>query len=89
MSTANTAQFDQADEQALADLVERFARTEIAPFVTQWDAAGEFPRALYQRAGQLGLLGMGYPEQFGARRPTSACAMSCHWAWRDTVPVAA
>ena len=65
MSTANTAQLDQADEQALADLVERFAKTEIAPFVTQWDAAGEFPRALYQRAGQLGLLGMGYPEQFG------------------------
>ena len=65
MSTTNTAQLDLADEQALADLVERFAKTEIAPLVTQWDAAGEFPRALYQRAGQLGLLGLGYPERFG------------------------
>ena len=50
---------------ALADLVERFARTEIAPNVTAWDAAGEFPRALYRRAAELGLLGMGYPEEFG------------------------
>ena len=50
---------------ALADLVERFARSEIAPHVSAWDAAGEFPRALYRRAAELGLLGLGYPEAFG------------------------
>ncbi|WHZ10731.1 MAG: Acyl-CoA dehydrogenase [Burkholderiaceae bacterium] len=50
---------------ALADMVERFARTEIAPHVTAWDAAGEFPRALYRRAAELGLLGLGYPEELG------------------------
>ena len=50
---------------ALADLVERFAHREIAPHVTEWDAAGEFPRALYRRAAELGLLGLGYPEEFG------------------------
>ena len=60
-----TSSFDAADEQALADLVERFAKDEIAPFVTEWDAAGEFPRALYKRAAELGLLGLGYPEEFG------------------------
>ncbi len=60
-----TGSFDAADEEALADLVERFAKDEIAPFVTQWDAAGEFPRALYKRAAELGLLGLGYPEEFG------------------------
>jgi len=49
----------------LAATVERFARTEIAPHVTAWDAAGEFPRALYRRAAALGLLGLGYPEEFG------------------------
>ena len=31
---------------ALADTVQRFARSEIAPHVTEWDAAGEFPRPL-------------------------------------------
>jgi acyl-CoA dehydrogenase len=55
----------QADRIALADTVARFARSEIAPHVTEWDAAGQFPRALYRRAGELGLLGLGYPEAYG------------------------
>ena len=55
----------QADRDALSRTVERFARSEIAPHVTAWDAAGEFPRSLYQRAGELGLLGLGYPEAYG------------------------
>ena len=50
---------------ALAATVQRFARQEIAPHVTAWDAAGEFPRALYRRAAALGLLGLGYPEAYG------------------------
>jgi acyl-CoA dehydrogenase len=54
-----------ADREALVDLVTRFARTEIAPNVTAWDEAGEFPRALYRQAGELGLLGLGYPEAYG------------------------
>ena len=45
--------------------MQRFARSEIAPHVTEWDAAGEFPRPLYRRAAELGLLGLGYPEELG------------------------
>ena len=55
----------QADRAALADTVRRFAENEIAPNVEAWDDAGEFPRALYARAAELGLLGLGYPEAFG------------------------
>jgi len=55
----------QADRAALADTVRRFAESEIAPNVEAWDDAGEFPRALYTRAAELGLLGLGYPEAFG------------------------
>ena len=55
----------QADRAALADTVRRFAQTEIAPNVQAWDAAGEFPHALYARAAELGLLGLGYPEALG------------------------
>jgi acyl-CoA dehydrogenase len=50
---------------ALADHVERFAKTEIAPHINAWDEAGEFPRSLYQRAAELGLLGIGYPQSLG------------------------
>ena len=55
----------QMARQALADTVARFARQEIAPHVTTWDAAGEFPRGLYAKAAALGLLGLGYPEEYG------------------------
>jgi acyl-CoA dehydrogenase len=55
----------QATRDALVDTVRRFARSEIAPHVTAWDEAGEFPRALYGRAADVGLLGLGYPEALG------------------------
>ncbi|WP_395058852.1 acyl-CoA dehydrogenase family protein [Polaromonas sp.] len=56
------------DLEALADIsesVRRFAQREIAPHVSQWDDAGEFPRALYRQAADLGLLALGYPEAVG------------------------
>jgi len=51
--------------QAVTDTVQRFTLERIAPYVGQWDEAGEFPRALYRRAAELGLLGLGYPEAYG------------------------
>jgi acyl-CoA dehydrogenase len=50
---------------ALATLVGRFAKAEIAPHVSAWEEAGEFPRSLYRRAAELGLLGIGYPQSLG------------------------
>ena len=69
-SSAELPVFDRADEQALVDSVMRFAKDEIAPFVTDWDAQGEFPRSLYLRAAALGLLGLGYSEEFGGTPAT-------------------
>lgn len=56
---------DPEDFDTLDYLVTRFASKEIAPQVLEWDRAGEFPRSLYTRAAQLGLLGLGYPEDLG------------------------
>lgn len=66
----------QADRAALSDTVARFARNEIAPHVGDWDAAGEFPRSLYRRAGDLGLLGLGYPEAYGGTPAPYALRLS-------------
>lgn len=55
----------EADRAALTEAVRRFAEARIAPHVTAWDEAGEFPRALYGEAAALGLLGLGYPEALG------------------------
>lgn len=43
----------------------RFVVQEITPYVDEWEEAGSFPRDLYAKAGEAGLLGIGYPEEFG------------------------
>jgi acyl-CoA dehydrogenase len=51
------------------DMVRRAAKEfvdkEIVPHVDEWEEAGEFPRELYKKAGDVGLLGIGYPEEWG------------------------
>ena len=51
--------------EAFRGTMRRFVEREIAPFVDEWDEAGEFPRALYAKASEVGLLQIGFPEEFG------------------------
>jgi acyl-CoA dehydrogenase len=57
--------FETEDHAALRAQARRFAEREIAPHAAEWDEAGEFPRALYEKQAQAGLLGIGYPEALG------------------------
>ena len=53
------------EHRALEDTVLRFVREEINPFVPEWEKAEEFPsHALFKKLGNLGLLGLKYPEEF-------------------------
>jgi len=58
-----------SDERAARDAfrasVRRFVEREIAPHVATWDEAGTFPRELYAKAAEAGLLALGYPEHLG------------------------
>jgi acyl-CoA dehydrogenase len=45
--------------------VREFVKKEVLPFIEDWEEAGEFPRELYQKAGDVGILGIGYPETVG------------------------
>jgi len=49
----------------LRDSVRQFARAEIAPLAAEVDANNEFPRALWPRLGELGLLGITVAEEDG------------------------
>jgi acyl-CoA dehydrogenase len=51
--------------EAFRTSLRRFVEQEIAPFVDEWDEAGGFPRELYRKAAAVGLLGLGFPEEFG------------------------
>jgi acyl-CoA dehydrogenase len=57
--------FYTADHIAFRDTVRRFVEREIEPYAHIWDEAGEFPRALYEKAARIGLLGLGFPEEYG------------------------
>jgi acyl-CoA dehydrogenase len=47
------------------DSVRRFMAAEVLPNLEQWERDGELPRELHKKAGQLGLLGVGFPEPVG------------------------
>jgi acyl-CoA dehydrogenase len=57
--------FYTAEHIAYRDVVRRFVKKEIEPYAHAWDEAGEFPRALYEKAAAIGLLGLGFPEEYG------------------------
>jgi acyl-CoA dehydrogenase len=57
-----------ADEhEQLRETIGRWVSTEIAPHVDEWEAAREFPRELYRRAGELGFLGLKYHVELGGQ----------------------
>ena len=53
------------EHEAFRETMRRFVAKEIAPHATEWDEAGEFPREMYRKAAQAGLLGVGFPEEYG------------------------
>jgi acyl-CoA dehydrogenase len=55
------------EHEQLRETVGRFVRSEIAPHVDEWEQAREFPRELFERCGELGFLGLKYPEELGGQ----------------------
>jgi acyl-CoA dehydrogenase len=53
------------EHEAFRDTMRRFVQREIAPHAAAWDEAEEFPRELYRKAAAAGLLGVGFPEEYG------------------------
>jgi acyl-CoA dehydrogenase len=54
-----------ADHEVFRESVRKWVKAEIEPFAQSWEEAGEFPRSLYRKAADLGLLQLGFPESFG------------------------
>ncbi len=53
------------DIDALREAVRRFAQERIAPLAAEIDASNAFPMRLWREMGDLGLLGITAPEEFG------------------------
>jgi acyl-CoA dehydrogenase len=68
------------DIASVEDAARRFIQTEVAAHLGDWEEAGEIPRHLYDRAAELGWLGLGYPEEFGGT--------PAPWALRNAMTIA-
>ncbi|HQQ82245.1 MAG TPA: acyl-CoA dehydrogenase family protein [Cyclobacteriaceae bacterium] len=61
-----TIDVEQSEGQMMiAGMVRDFAERFIRPHVMTWDEAQEFPVALFQEMGKLGLMGVLVPEEYG------------------------
>jgi len=59
-------EFGLSDEQeAVQTLAREFAEAEIAPHAATWDREHRFPRELFGRLAELGLMGVCVPEEYG------------------------
>lgn len=54
-----------ADQEKLRDGVAEFARKEVAPLAEKLDRDGEFPSALFQKTGEMGVMAIPFPEDYG------------------------
>jgi isovaleryl-CoA dehydrogenase len=58
--------FDLGDDvNAMREMVHRFAQERIKPMAAEIDKSNEFPNALWKEFGDLGLLGITTPEEYG------------------------
>src|SRR6185437_1342715 len=53
---------EQKEVQALA---REFARQEIEPHASDWDREHRFPREVFEKLAELGLMGACIPEEYG------------------------
>jgi glutaryl-CoA dehydrogenase (non-decarboxylating) len=58
--------FDLTEEQKqVQSMVREFAARDVAPYIQEWDAKTEFHREVLDKMGELGILGLPIPEQYG------------------------
>jgi len=58
--------FTESDNQKMVrDMARDFAEKEIRPHFMEWDESQEFPVPLFKKLGELGLMGIFIPEEYG------------------------
>ena len=73
------------EHELFRDQIRRFVETEIKPHAEAWEEQGSIPREVLQRMGDLGFLGVRYPEEFGgSEMDTIATAILAEELGRST-----
>jgi alkylation response protein AidB-like acyl-CoA dehydrogenase len=56
-----------AEHDALRETIRDFVSKELRPHAEEWEEARYFPDSVFPRMGELGLLGLRYPEKYGGQ----------------------
>ena len=54
-----------AERESILRTLKDFCASEIRPHIMRWDEAQEFPREVFRKLGELGFLGVLFPEKYG------------------------
>jgi len=55
------------ENNAFRDSVRRFVQREITPKINEWEEKGCYDKTIFKRMGELGLLGLSYPPEYGGQ----------------------
>ena len=53
------------NQKMIADMIQQFGKQNITPFVREWDDKQTFPIEVFKKLGELGLMGVLVPTEYG------------------------
>lgn len=53
------------NQQMIADMIKKFGKDHISPKMMEWDESQEFPVEVFKKLGELGLMGVLVPTEYG------------------------
>lgn len=61
----NTQELVAENQKMIAEMIVDFCEKEIKPYMSQWDEEQFFPVKMFKKLGELGLMGVLVPHQYG------------------------
>ncbi len=75
------SEFFTEEHEIFRNAIREFVKREIKPYVDEWEENETFPRELYNRAGEAGFIGIGYPEEYGG----TPCDIFFEVVWTEEI----
>ncbi len=63
------------EHRAIRKTIREFVLKELTPHAEEWEEAQDFPSAVFRRMGELGFLGVHYPEEYGGQGGDYLCGV--------------
>ena len=64
------------EQELIAESVRGFARDVLPPRYAHWDRTGEVPREQFLKMGEMGLLALRVPEEYGGQATEAVASLS-------------